>query len=77
VIRGHLGRCIFRARCISVTKELMEYDVDNISSDRGVEEVTTPAKPSTDCSSGDPSLKVDHFLAAMISSYMTRVRFCF
>ena len=75
MIRGHLGRCTFRARCISVTKELMEDNIDDKSSDRGVEEVTTPAKPSSDCSSRDPSLKVDPFLAAMIGSYMTRVRY--
>jgi hypothetical protein len=34
-----------------------------------------PAKPSSDCSNVEPALKGDHFLAAMIGSYMTRVSF--
>jgi hypothetical protein len=29
-----------------------------------------PAKPSSDCSNVEPALKGDHFLAAMIGSYM-------
>jgi hypothetical protein len=31
VMRGHFGRCTFRARCISATKELMDDNGDNIS----------------------------------------------
>jgi hypothetical protein len=31
VMRGHFGRCTFRDRCISATKELMDDNGDNIS----------------------------------------------
>ena len=31
VMRGHFGRCTFRARCISATKELMDDNGDNVS----------------------------------------------
>ncbi len=41
VIRGHFGRCVFRARCITVTKELVDNDGDNINGGIGAAEDTT------------------------------------
>ena len=58
VVRGHFGRCMFRTRCISATKELMDDIGCNISGDGVALETTlfVTARASDATVSGDQLL---------------------
>jgi hypothetical protein len=74
-MRGHFGRCSFRARCISATKELMDDNGDNISVGSPALEASAfvDASASGDHVSSAPALGKDDLIAAMMHSYKTRV----
>jgi hypothetical protein len=78
VMRGHFGRCTFRARCISATKELMDDNGDNISDGSPALDATAfvDARASGDHISSAPAGGKDDLIAAMIRSYKTRVSSC-
>ena len=56
VMRGHFGRCMFRARCISATNERMENSGDYFSGDSPASEATS----FVDARASDARASCDH-----------------